>query len=173
MDGTHTLARCEEVTRQVLAAVFEALNVHHVMMDGMLLKPNMVTPGHDSAEYKKTTPQQIAQATVRSLQFTVPPSVPGIMFLSGGQEEEEASINLDAINRFPGKKPWSLTFSYGRALQHSAIEQWHGKPENVGKGQDAFFKRAKANSEANLGKYNPQGTAAAGHSAIYEANYKY
>lgn len=173
MDGKHSLKRCEEVTRQVLAAVFEALNVHHVLMEGMLLKPNMVTPGHESPEYKTTTPEQIGEATVRALQYTVPPSVPGIMFLSGGQEEEEASINLNAINRHPGKKPWSLTFSYGRALQHSAIAQWAGKQENVAAGQAAYFKRAKANSEANLGKYNPDGKPAAGSQAIYEAGYKY
>jgi len=173
MDGKHSLARCEEVTRQVLAAVFEALNVHHVMMDGMLLKPNMVTPGHESEEYKTTTPQQIGEATVRALQATVPPSVPGIMFLSGGQEEEEASVNLNAINTHPGKKPWSLTFSYGRALQHSAIDQWSGKTENIRKGQDAFFKRAKANSEASVGKYRSEGKSSSANNAIYEQGYKY
>jgi fructose-bisphosphate aldolase, class I len=103
------------VTETVLAAVYKALNDHHVYLEGTLLKPNMVTPGQSCAN--KASAQEIARATVQALQRTVPSAVPGVTFLSGGQSEEEASVNLDAINKYEGKKPWSLTFSYGRALQ--------------------------------------------------------
>eukprot|EP01114_Cavostelium_apophysatum_P003489 TRINITY_DN133_c0_g1_i1.p2 TRINITY_DN133_c0_g1~~TRINITY_DN133_c0_g1_i1.p2 ORF type:complete len:360 (+),score=119.15 TRINITY_DN133_c0_g1_i1:73-1152(+) len=170
MDGTHTLQRCQEVTEHVLAVVFKALSDNHVFLEGALLKPNMVTPGHESAEYKTTPPEAIAKATVTALQRTVPPALPGVTFLSGGQGEEEASINLNAINAYPGKKPWSLTFSYGRALQSSCLEAWKGDKSKVADGQKAFLVRAKANSEAQLGKY--KSTGAKGQE-LYEANYKY
>lgn len=101
----------------------------------------MVTPGQSCKT--RATPQEIAAATVTALQRTVPPAVTGITFLSGGQSEEEASVNLDAINKFPGKKPWALTFSYGRALQASVLRAWGGKKEQVGAGQDELIKRAK------------------------------
>lgn len=101
----------------------------------------MVTPGQSCP--KRATPQEIASATVIALQRTVPPAVTGITFLSGGQSEEEASVNLDAINKFPGKKPWALTFSYGRALQASVLRAWGGKAEQVAAGQDELIKRAK------------------------------
>lgn len=114
---------------------------HHVYLEGTLLKPNMVTPGQSCPT--RATPQEIAQATVTALQRTVPPAVPGITFLSGGQSEEEASVNLDAINKCPGKKPWALTFSYGRALQASVLRAWGGKPEQVVAAQDELIKRAK------------------------------
>lgn len=103
------------MTETVLAAVYKALNDHHVYLEGTLLKPNMVTPGQSCTN--KASAQEIARATVQALQRTVPAAVPGVTFLSGGQSEEEASVNLDAINKYEGKKPWSLTFSYGRALQ--------------------------------------------------------
>lgn len=150
-DGDHDLARCQQVTEEVLAAVYKALNDHHVYLEGTLLKPNMVMPGQSHA--KKATPQEIAAATVTALSRTVPPAVPGICFLSGGQSEEEASVNLDAINKFPGKKPWALTFSYGRALQASVLRAWAGKPDQVVAGQEELIKRAKANSTASQGKY--------------------
>lgn len=101
----------------------------------------MVTPGQSCP--KKATPQEIAAATCTALMRTVPPAVTGITFLSGGQSEEEASVNLDAINKFPGKKPWALTFSYGRALQASVLRAWGGKKEQVAAAQDELIKRAK------------------------------
>jgi len=151
-DGDHDLDRAQKVTETVLAAVYKALNDHHVYLEGTLLKPNMVTPGQSCP--KKATAQEIACATVTALNRTVPAAVAGITFLSGGQSEEEASVNLDAINKFNGKKPWPLTFSYGRALQASVLRAWGGKNENVGAGQAELLKRAKANALACQGKYD-------------------
>lgn len=174
MDGDHSLARCAQVTEHVLATVFKALHDYGVMLEGILLKPNMVTAGKESSEYKASTPAQIAAATVTVLQRTVPPAVHGITFLSGGQSEEEATINLQAINVHPGPKPWSLTFSYGRALQKSALDKWQGKKENVPAAQAAWVSRAKANGQANLGKYVSSGAAGAGASTdLYEKGYVY
>jgi len=150
-DGDHDLERCQKVTEKVLAAVYKALNDHHVYLEGSLLKPNMVTPGQSSS--KRYSPQDIAKATVQALNRTVPAAVPGIVFLSGGQSEEESSVNLNAINQYQGKKPWKLSFSYGRALQASALKAWGGKPGNVKAGQQEFAKRAKANWLASQGKY--------------------
>ncbi|CAG0896602.1 unnamed protein product [Darwinula stevensoni] len=150
-DGEHDLDRAQKVTETVLAFVYKALNDHHVFLEGTLLKPNMVTAGQSCST--KYTSQDIARATVEALARTVPPAMPGVTFLSGGQSEEEASINLDAINKYPAKKPWKLTFSYGRALQASALKAWSGKKENVGAGQQEFLKRAKANALACEGKY--------------------
>lgn len=150
-DGDHDLERAQKVTEKVLAAVYKALNDHHVYLEGTLLKPNMVTAGQSCSI--KYTPQDIACATVTALQRTVPPAVVGVTFLSGGQSEEEASVNLNAINQHPGRKPWALTFSYGRALQASVLKAWGGKAENVKAGQDELVKRAKANGLAAQGKY--------------------
>ncbi|XP_021954513.1 fructose-bisphosphate aldolase isoform X2 [Folsomia candida] len=150
-DGDHDLDRAQKVTETVLAFVYKALNDHHVFLEGTLLKPNMVTAGQSCAT--KFTPEDNARATVTALQRTMPAAVPGVTFLSGGQSEEEASVNLCAINSFPGKKPWALTFSFGRALQASVLKAWAGKPENIKAGQDELLKRAKADSEASLGKY--------------------
>lgn len=170
-DGDHDLQRCQQVTEEVLAAVYKALADHHVYLEGTLLKPNMVTPGQSCP--KKATPQEIAAATVTALSRTVPPAVPGITFLSGGQSEEEASVNLDAINKFPGKKPWALTFSYGRALQASVLQAWGGKKEQINAAQDELIKRAKANSESALGKYAGGVAGAAGDAALFVANHAY
>ncbi|XP_054718033.1 fructose-bisphosphate aldolase-like isoform X2 [Uloborus diversus] len=170
-DGDHDLERCQKVTEKVLAAVYKALSDHHVYLEGTLLKPNMVTPGQSCS--KKYTAQDIAKATVTALQRTVPAAVPGITFLSGGQSEEEASINLDALNKYPGKKPWALTFSYGRALQASALKAWSGKKENVKAGQDEFLKRAKANSEAALGKYGGGVSGAAAGETLFIKDHAY
>lgn len=117
-------------------------------LEGTLLKPNMVTPGQSCPT--RATPQEIAAATVTALMRTVPPAVPGITFLSGGQSEEEASVNLDAINKFPAKKPWALTFSYGRALQASVLRAWAGKADQVAAGQEELIKRAKVRASARL-----------------------
>ncbi|KAI5696034.1 hypothetical protein M8J75_007161 [Diaphorina citri] len=171
-DGPHDLERAQKVTETVLAAVYKALNDHHVYLEGTLLKPNMVTAGQSSP--KKYSAQEIAQATVQALQRTVPAAVPGITFLSGGQSEEEASVNLDAINKYSGKKPWALTFSYGRALQASVLRAWNGKPENVKAAQDELLKRAKANGDAALGKYVAgSAVGAAGDSSLFVQNHAY
>ncbi|KFM60571.1 Fructose-bisphosphate aldolase, partial [Stegodyphus mimosarum] len=170
-DGDHDLERCQKVTEKVLAAVYKALSDHHVYLEGTLLKPNMVTPGQSCP--KKYTPQDIAKATVTALQRTVPAAVPGITFLSGGQSEEEASVNLDALNKYPGKKPWALTFSYGRALQASALKAWSGKTENIKAGQEEFLKRAKANSEASLGKYGGGVSGAAAAETLFIKDHAY
>ncbi|MCP6116785.1 fructose-bisphosphate aldolase, partial [Klebsiella pneumoniae] len=126
-DGERDLDRAQKVTEVVLAAVYKALNDHHVYLEGTLLKPNMVTAGQSC---KKTyTPNDVARATVTALLRTVPAAVPGVTFLSGGQSEEEASVHLNAINAVDLKRPWVLTFSYGRALQASVLRAWGGKTE--------------------------------------------
>jgi fructose-bisphosphate aldolase class I len=152
-DGDHDLDRAQKVTETTLAFVYKALNDHHVFLEGTLLKPNMVTAGQSCPT--KFTPEQVAKATVEALQRTLPVAVPGVTFLSGGQSEEDASVHLNAINQVPGKKPWALTFSYGRALQASVLKAWGGKPENVKAGQEELQKRATANSQAAVGKYVP------------------
>ncbi|BAF07044.2 fructose-bisphosphate aldolase 3, cytoplasmic [Oryza sativa Japonica Group] len=171
VDGSHDIERCAYVTEKVLAACYKALNEHHVLLEGSLLKPNMVTPGSES---KKVSPQLIAEYTVRALQRTVPAAVPAIVFLSGGQSEEEATVNLNAMNKLSTKKPWALSFSFGRALQQSTLKAWGGKTENVVKAQKAFITRCKANSEATLGTY--QGDAVLGEGAsesLHVKDYKY
>jgi len=172
MDGEHTIERAAYVTEIVLAAVYKALNDHHILLEGSLLKPNMVTPGSESKQ--KVTSQDIAFFTVRTLRRTVPPAVPGIMFLSGGQSEEEASENLNMINSVEGPKPWVLSFSYGRALQNSAIKIWKGDPANVHAAQEAFFKRCEANGLAALAKYtHEKGTTGQAGESLYVKDYKY
>jgi fructose-bisphosphate aldolase, class I len=171
-DGTHTIEKCAEETEKVLVAVFKALHDHHVLLEGCLLKPNMVLSGYDSD--KKATADEVAHYTVRTLQRTVPPALVGVVFLSGGQSEEEASINLSAINAIPGRKPWALTFSYGRALQASTIKTWAGKTENVKAAQDVLYERAQANSLAALGKYTSAGSApAVAGESLHVKNYVY
>ncbi|EPS69505.1 fructose-bisphosphate aldolase [Genlisea aurea] len=170
-DGGHTIEKCAAVTETVLAAVYKALNDHKVLLEGTLLKPNMVTPGSDSP---KVAAEVIAEHTVRALRRTVPPAVPGIVFLSGGQSEEEATVNLDAMNKLEALKPWTLSFSFGRALQQSTLKTWGGKPENVEKAQAAFLARSKANSEATLGKYSGGGTTGdLASESLYVKGYKY
>jgi fructose-bisphosphate aldolase class I len=151
MDGGHSLERCEEVTGRVLHAVFDALFEQGVALEGMLLKPNMVLPGADCKE--PASAREVAEATLRTLSRHVPPAVPAIVFLSGGQDHVEATKHLSAINQLSGVKPWRLTFSYGRALQDEALEAWHGRRENVLAGQHAFHHRAKCDSAAALGAY--------------------
>jgi len=170
MDGSHSLEECAIATERVLAGVVKVLHDNHVFLEGSLLKPNMVTPGHSSPDYKTCTPEQIAKATVTVLQRTIPIAIPGIMFLSGGQSEEEASRNLNAMNTLQTKIPWSLSFSYGRALQHSCLDAWKGQKENIPKAQQAFLARAKANSEAQLGKY---GGGSSGNQSLFQEGYKY
>ena len=152
MDGAHTLERCEEVTGYVLHAVFTALLQQRVHLDEMLLKPNMVTAG-DECPRQADVPT-VAAATLRCLRRHVPPAVPGIVFLSGGQRDVTATRHLDAINRAGGPKPWQLTFSYGRALQDAALATWKGKPEAAPVAQSAFYHRARCNSLATLASYS-------------------
>jgi len=151
-DGEQDLERCQKITETVLSYTYRALNEHHVFLEGTLLKPNMVMPGqaHKAKTYGHA---EIGKATVTALQRTVPAAVPGVVFLSGGQSEEDATRNLNAINQVQGKKPWALTFSYGRALQASCLAAWGGKSENVAKAQGVLLQRAKANSLASVGKY--------------------
>jgi len=157
MDGGHTLARCEEVTDAVLDAVFGQLFAHRIHLEGMVLKPNMVISGKKCAD--RASPQEVAEATLRCLKRHVPAAVPGIAFLSGGQSEAEATQHLALMNKLGGV-PWALTFSYGRALQESAIKAWGGKADNVGAGQATLLKRARLNGLAQLGKYEPSLEAA-------------
>lgn len=168
-DGSHDIRYCAQVTEKVLAAVFKELNNQKVLLEGALLKPNMVTPG---SQGPKASPQEIAFFTVRALSRTVPPALPGVMFLSGGQSEEEASVNLDAMNKV-GPHPWKLSFSYGRALQASCLKHWAGKPENKEKAQATLLERAKANSEAQLGKYAGGAGGAEAAASLFEKKYIY
>jgi fructose-bisphosphate aldolase class I len=151
-DGTHTIERCEDVTGAVLREIFAALLERKVMLEGILLKPNMVVPGSMSPQVVSS--QAIAAATLRCLRRFVPAAVPGITFLSGGQDPFEATAHLNAIAQETGPKPWQLTFSFGRALQDEALRAWGGWPENVGAGQLAFLHRARCLSSAAAGSYS-------------------
>src|ERR1700723_3674781 len=150
MDGAHALDRCEEVTNVVLDRVFEHLFAARVFLEGMVLKPNMVVPGKKSSQ--KASPEQVAEATVRTLKRQVPSAVPGIAFLSGGQGPAEATLHLSLINA-AGPLPWPLTFSYGRALQENALNAGGGKTAGFSGGQQALFIRAKLNGLAATGTY--------------------
>jgi fructose-bisphosphate aldolase class I len=152
MDGAHDIERCEKVTEQVLQAVFDELFEQKVALEGMLLKPNMVIAGHGCP--KKASIEEVAEATLRTLERHVPPAVPGVVFLSGGQDHVLATKHLSAINEIDMPKPWKLSFSYGRALQDEALEAWNGRGENVLAGQHAFYHRAQCESAAALGRYS-------------------
>jgi fructose-bisphosphate aldolase class I len=152
MPGTQDLARSEEVTRWTLQIVFEALNEERINLEGMILKPSMVI---DGKKLRKASVEQVAERTVKVLKETVPSAVPGIAFLSGGQSTEEATAHLSAINS-GYDLPWHVTFSYGRALQDSALKAWNGKKENVAAGQREFSHRAKMNSLAAKGSWKKE-----------------
>jgi len=171
MDGTHSAEDAEKVCEKVLAAVYKKLSDHHVLLEGTLLKPNMVRSGESAAV--KCDMTEVAVRTVRCLSRTVPPAVPGITFLSGGMSEEDASLALQAMNVCPGKKPWSLTFSYGRALQQSVLKAWKGSDANIAAAQKELMIRSKANSEANLGTYKGGAGGAAATASTFVANYSY
>lgn len=170
-DGDHDLETAQKVTEQVLSYVYHALNVHNVYLEGTLLKPNMVTAGQ--ACTKKYTPQQNAIATVQTLQRTVPPAVTGVTFLSGGQSERDATINLNEINKVPGRKPWALTFSFGRALQGSVLKEWKGDTANVERAQDELIALAKANGAAAMGQCTPELLSTVGDKSLFVANHAY
>ncbi len=150
MDGDHDIDRCYKVTEWTLKTVFEQLYYARVALEGMVLKPNMAVAGKKSP--KQAGVEEVAERTVRLLKSCVPAAVPGIAFLSGGQSDEDATAHLDAMNRL-GPLPWRLTFSYGRALQHSPQKAWSGKPENVAAAQRAFNHRAMMNGLATLGQW--------------------
>jgi fructose-bisphosphate aldolase class I len=153
MDGDHTIRRSYEVTEATLEAVFNELFSQRVVYEGMLLKPNMVVPGKDCSE--QATPDEVAEATIRCFQSVVPAAVPGIVFLSGGQGDEEATANLNAMNAL-GEHPWQLSFSYGRALQAPSLKAWKGDEANVQAGQEALAHRARMNGAARDGSYTAE-----------------
>jgi fructose-bisphosphate aldolase class I len=153
MDGDHTMERHLEVTDAALGHVFNALRRHQVQFEAMVLKPNMVLPGKSSP--RQASNEEIADATVTCLLRNVPPAVPGIVFLSGGQSEVQATERLNAINQ-RASAPWALSFSYGRALQDSTMAAWRGRPENRSVAQAALLHRARCNSAARSGNYNPE-----------------
>jgi fructose-bisphosphate aldolase class I len=153
MDGDHTLERCFEVTEATLGAVLHALVAQGVVLEGMLLKPNMVLPGK-KCDRQAGIPE-VAAATIRCLRRTVPAAVPGVVFLSGGQSEEQATLHLNALNAPGTSPPWALSFSYGRALQATALRAWRGDPTRVAAGQQAFYHRARLNGAARSGRYTP------------------
>lgn len=153
MDGDHTLERCSEVTEEVLHTVFDQLYRQRVILEGMLLKPNMALPGLDCP--KQETVDVIADITVRCLLRTVPAAVPGITFLSGGQSPELASARLNAMNiSFKSRLPWALSFSFARAIQQPALDIWQGKETFVEAAQQALYHRALCNGAARRGEYN-------------------
>lgn len=172
MDGTHNLVTSQRVTEKVLAACYKAMSDQNVLLEGSLLKPNMCLAGKESGEQNDFARNGLA--TLTCLRRTVPAAVPGIVFLSGGQTEEEATMNLNAINSIENmSKPWSCTFSYGRALQASVLKTWMGNPENVAAAQEMLRLRARANGMANLGQYDGFAATEEAKASLYEKGYTY
>lgn len=153
-DGTHTIERSYHVTSRVLRAVYTELFDQRVEPASTLLKPNMVLSGYEASD--RAGPEQVAEWTLKCLSEHVPAAVPGLVFLSGGQSDEDATTHLNAINATKGQPPWELSFSYGRALQAPALKAWCGGPENVEAGQRAYSHRAKMNAAARSGRYAPE-----------------
>merc|ERR1711936_655663 len=169
-DGDHSIEVCQKVAEKVLSAQYNALVEHDVYIEGTLLKPNMVTPGQSCPN--RASHEEIALRTVTAFKRVVPPAMPGVVFLSGGMSEEDASLNLNAMNALPEISiPWRLSFSFGRALQASAIKAWGGKLENKKACGDAFIERAKANGEATRGVY--KGSEDANTDSLFVANHVY
>jgi len=152
-DGTHTIAESAKATGRVLQAVYTELHDQRVDYPGSLLKPNMVLSGYDASD--RAGVQEVAEATLQCFYKHVPAAVPGIVFLSGGQTDEDATAHLNAMNAM-GPHPWELSFSYGRALQAPALKAWGGKAENVEAAQRAYYHRAKMNGAARTGMYSPE-----------------
>jgi fructose-bisphosphate aldolase class I len=155
MDGNHSIDACFDATRRTLHAVYNQLMLQRVDLPGTLLKPNMVLSGKDAPN--RAPAEEVAKQTVACFKETVPAAVPGIVFLSGGQSDEEATVNLDAINRHAAVAgaPWQLSYSYGRGLQAAPQKAWSGKAENRDAAQKAFYHRAMVTSAARQGKYSP------------------
>ena len=151
MDGEHTIERCQEVTEATLRATFKALTSQGVLLEGMLLKPNMVLPSLGAPEAEA---QEVASRTLQTLRRAVPAAVPGIVFLSGGQDGREATARLNAMNATGEALPWQVSFSFARALQDEAMKRWKGQPSQVQAAQAAFSHRGRLNSAARAGRYN-------------------
>lgn len=175
MDGEHDIETCALVSERVWSEVTKALHECGVLLEGILFKPNMITSGQGAKV--QATPLEVASYTIRTLQRCLPASVPGVTFLSGGQTEEEATVNLDAINRLVAKNPksvpWNLSFSYGRALQATCIKTWAGSDDNIEAARAVLLARAKANSEAQLGKYEAGEANVGANVSLFEKNYVY
>jgi len=155
MDGTHSIDTCHEVSQRAFARVFDELSRQRVFLEGIVLKPNMIVSGIGCSEQAGV--KEVADRTVEVLKATVPDEVPGCAFLSGGQTNENATAHLNMMNsKHEGSLPWNLTFSYGRALQASALTSWSGKDENIPTAQEAFFQRAKFNGLASKGSYSQE-----------------
>jgi fructose-bisphosphate aldolase, class I len=152
-DGTHTIEQSRKATGRVLQAVYTELHDQRIDFRGTLLKPNMVLSGYDASN--RASAEEVAEVTLECFYKHLPAAVPGIVFLSGGQSDEDATVNLNAMNA-RGPHPWQLSFSYGRALQAPALKAWAGKPENVEAAQRAYYHRAKMNSAARTGMYAPE-----------------
>jgi len=148
--GTYSIERTAFISERVNSITMNWLNRYDVVLDAILLKPNMILPGLDAPMASK---EEVARYTVQVMKRTIPPAVPSIHFLSGGMGEEEATLNLQQLQKEYPDAPWSLTFSYGRALQSSTLKTWAGKPENWKAAQDILVKLAQANSQAQLGKF--------------------
>ena len=171
MDGDHALERCCEVTEEVLRTVFNQLNAQRVMLEGMILKPNMVLPGLTCL--KQEAVDEVADATVKCLLRAVPAAVPGIVFLSGGQSAELASARLNAMNvRFKARLPWALAFSFARAIQQPALEIWQGEEAQVIAAQQALYHRARCDQAARRGEYNAAMDKDIRTAANYPATYE-
>ena len=155
MDGTHDIDACMRVTETTLREVYYELGCQNVALEGTLLKPNMVLSGKNATN--RASKEEVAEKTLASLMNTVPSSVPGIVFLSGGQSDEEATVNLDSINKAAKmtKAPWQLSFSYGRGLQAAPLKEWKGAESNVKAAQKSFYQRAEVTSAAREGIYSP------------------
>ena len=154
MDGSHTIERSYEVTHASQQLVFEQLEEQGVVLEGMVLKPNMVVSGYECPQ--RAGVAQVAEQTIRCLKSAVPPQVPGIAFLSGGQTDEEATEHLNAMNSLGEGLPWRLTFSYGRALQQAAMQAWNGETNNIDQAAKVILHRARMNGAATNGEYSPK-----------------
>ena len=154
MDGDHDIDVCDEVTNETLNTVFAELYAQDVALEGMILKPNMIISGLGCP--KQAGPDEVAERTVETMRRCVPAAVPGLMFLSGGQTEADATVHLNAINAKFAPQPWKLSYSYGRALQQSALQAWKGDAGNIANAQAALFERARANSQACAGVYTAE-----------------
>lgn len=168
VDGTHTIDQCAEASERVFAGVTKECQNYGLLWEGALFKPNMITPGSECTT--KVSANEIAWKTVRTLSRTMPPSLQGVTFLSGGQSEEEASENLNAMNKLDCRRPWVLSFSFGRALQYSCLKAWLGKPENVESAQKTLLQMAKNNSDATLGKFV---SGKGSHESLHVKDYVY
>ena len=167
-DGSHDIDTCARASELVFRTVMQAMLDQGLIIEGTLLKPNMVTPGSES---ETASPETIAWYTVRTLSRSIVPALPGVVFLSGGQSEEAASLNLNAMNKLENiQRPWALTFSYGRALQQSVLKAWRGSADNIAAAQAALLERARANGAASKGEY----AGGSGDTAsTFVANYSY